>query len=141
MYFYTKIIFMKNYIRLGALFGLTAVIVGAFGAHALKPLLSAEMLQVYHTGVEYQFYHALALLLTAVIYQFYPSTLLKRAGFFFTIGILLFSGSIYILSFKELLAFLPLKMFGIVTPIGGIFFILGWLSLLMSSKKADAKTI
>lgn len=132
---------MKNYIRLGALFGLTAVIVGAFGAHALKPLLSAEMLQVYHTGVEYQFYHALALLLTAVIYQFYPSTLLKRAGFFFTIGILLFSGSIYILSFKELLAFLPLKMFGIVTPIGGIFFILGWLSLLMSSKKADAKTI
>lgn len=132
---------MKNYIRLGALFGLTAVIIGAFGAHALKPLLSAEMLQIYHTGVEYQFYHALALLLTAVIYQFYPSALLKRAGLFFTIGILLFSGSIYILSFKELLAFLPLKIFGIVTPIGGIFFILGWLSLLMSSKKADAKTI
>ena len=132
---------MRNYIRLAALFGLTAVILGAFGAHALKLLLSAEMLQVYHTGVEYQFYHAIALLLVALLYQHYPSSLLNRAAFFFTIGILLFSGSLYILSLKELLAFLPLKIFGLVTPIGGVFFILGWLSLLVSSKKADVKKI
>ncbi len=132
---------MKNYMRLAALFGLTAVILGAFGAHALKLLLSTEMLQIYHTGVEYQFYHTMAILLVALLYQHYPSALLNRAAFFFTIGILLFSGSLYILSLKELLAFLPLKIFGLVTPIGGVFFILGWLSLLISSKKPDVKNI
>ena len=128
---------MNFSLRLSAIYGLTAVILGAFGAHALKLVLSKEMLDIYHTGVEYQFYHALALLITALLYQQNPQPKLKRAGLFFSIGILLFSGSLYLLSLKEFLAFLPLKIFGPVTPIGGIFFILGWFSLLTASRKSN----
>ena len=128
---------MNFSLRLSAIYGLTAVILGAFGAHALKLVLSKEMLETYHTGVEYQFYHALALLITALLYQQNPQPKLKRAGLFFSIGILLFSGSLYLLSLKEFLAFLPLKIFGPITPIGGVFFILGWFSLLTASRKSN----
>ena len=120
-----------------ALFGMTAVILGAFGAHALKRILEPEMLKIFHTGVEYQFYHALALMGIGIMKQHFQSSYLKTASLFFTIGILLFSGSLYILSFKEFLAFLPLSIFGPITPVGGVFFILAWFNLFLFAKKHD----
>ena len=118
-----------------SLFGMSAVILGAFGAHALKQILEPNMLAIFHTGVEYQFIHALALLGVSILQKNNPSNNLKRAAWFFTIGILLFSGSLYILSLKDFLAFLPLKIFGPITPVGGVFFILGWFQLFIFSKE------
>lgn len=120
----------KNTLFAGSVFGLLAVASGAFGAHALKPiLLESGKLDVYELAVRYQFYHALALLATGVIMQFNPVTQLRYAATSFVIGILLFSGSLFAL------AFLKLGMVGIVTPIGGIFLIGGWAFLAMASLK------
>lgn len=106
--------------RLGAGGMLLAVGLGAFGAHALKARLSPEMLAIFETGVRYQVYHALALLLLAAVRG--PS----KAGWCFTAGIVIFSGSLYIL------ALTGVKKWGAVTPIGGVLFLIGWLILMFS---------
>lgn len=106
------------WIRLGAGFMFLAVGLGAFGAHALKARLSPEMLAIFETGVRYQVYHALALLLLAALRG--P----VKAGWCFTAGIVLFSGSLYIL------ALTGVRKWGAVTPIGGILFLIGWLIVL-----------
>ena len=105
-----------------------AVILGAFGAHALKNLLIPERLATFETGVRYQFYHALALVFIGVWQQTAGATLrtaLGRAGILFSIGILLFSGSIYVLATRELHGFSGVWL-GALTPVGGLFFIAGW---------------
>lgn len=105
----------------GSLSGLLAVIFGAFGAHALKARLSVDMLSAYQTGVSYQMYHSLALLLTGLLLlQFGHSVWLNWAGRFFLLGILLFSGSLYLLSLTEM------RWPGPITPLGGLCFIIGW---------------
>lgn len=104
--------------RLGAGLMFLAVGLGAFGAHALKSRLEPDMLAVFETGVRYQVYHALALLLLAALHG--PS----RAGWCFTAGIAFFSGSLY------LLALTGVRKWGAVTPIGGLFFLAGWLIVL-----------
>jgi uncharacterized membrane protein YgdD (TMEM256/DUF423 family) len=103
-----------------------AVAIGAFGAHGLKPHLSAEMIQTYKTGVEYHFYHALGLLLIGVLAVSFPSDLLKWAAIFLAAGIVLFSGSLYVL------AVTGIKMLGAITPLGGLSFIAGWVLLLVA---------
>jgi len=108
------------WIRLGAGFMFLAVGLGAFGAHALKARLEPDMLAIFETGVRYQVYHALALLLLAAVRG--PS----KAGWCFTAGIVLFSGSLYIL------ALTGVRKWGAVTPIGGVLFLTGWLILLFS---------
>jgi uncharacterized membrane protein YgdD (TMEM256/DUF423 family) len=116
------------FIRLACIFAATAVILGAFGAHALKNVLSESSLKSFQTGVQYQMYHAFALLGTGVLQQFVEHRALKWSGYFFTAGILCFSGSLY------LLTLLGWRWLGPITPIGGIFFVIGWLCLLFSTK-------
>lgn len=99
------------------------VLLGAFGAHALKTTLSPEMLAVYKTGVEYQFYHAIGLLLIGVIGFQVKSKYLRWSALFITIGIILFSGSLYVLTLSGI------KAIGAITPIGGLSFVAGWIFL------------
>ena len=126
----------KPALTAGALFAMLAVILGAFGAHALKAKLPPEQLAVFHTGVQYHFYHSFALLLTGVIYSAFPVKQLRLASTFFIIGIILFSGSLYAMALLSISG-IGLGPVGIVTPIGGLFFILGWLWLLLGIIKKN----
>lgn len=127
------------FLLLGALSALTGIGLGAFGAHGLKTLLSPEMLDVYQTGVTYQMWHALGLVLTALLCRHAPdSKLLRWAGRLMFAGIVLFSGSLY------LLALLNQKWLGMVTPIGGISFLTAWLLIaifaIINNKPANQTT-
>lgn len=122
----------KNYFLLfAALFGMLAVILGAFGAHGLEKLVDAKMLQRFHTGVEYQFYHALALGLVGVLWETKPSIWHSRAAWGFIVGILIFSGSLYTYVLTGL------TQFGMITPFGGLSFIVGWACLAWGLWKAE----
>lgn len=114
----------KLFLILGALSGAVAVMLGAFGAHGLKGKLSDKLFNAFETGVEYQMYHALALLGVGVLLYLYPAvTALKWSGGLFLAGTLFFSGSLYALALTQV------KFFGPITPLGGVAFILGWLVL------------
>ncbi len=114
------------FLFLGAFSALVAVAMGAFGAHGLKNVLNVEMMAVYKTAVTYQMWHALGLGLIAVIrWQFENSKLLYWAGWLMFIGILLFSGSLY------LLTLLNIKWLGMITPIGGVAFLVSWLLVIV----------
>ena len=103
-----------------------AVAIGAFGAHGLKAHLAAEMLTVYKTGVEYHFYHALGLLLVGVLAVIMPNVYLKWSAIFLSVGIILFSGSLYALAVSGI------KWLGAITPLGGLSFIAGWVFLFVA---------
>lgn len=113
----------RTYAAAGALSGFVAVAAGAFGAHALRARLSAEMLQVFETGARYEMYHALALLLAAFLIGDGTSGPALWAARFFLGGTVLFSGSLYALALTGRTAF------GLVTPFGGVAFLAGWLCL------------
>lgn len=117
---------MRIWVFIAAIFGALAVALGAFAAHALKHTLTPESLAVLQTAVRYQFIHALALLLVAVLGVQRPSRILHYSALFFSLGILLFSGSLYALVLS------PLKP-GVLTPVGGSLLIIGWLSLAYSA--------
>ena len=117
-------------IRLGAVAGFVGVALGAFGAHALRARLSADHLAVFETGVRYQLLHALALVLVGVLIGRRPARLTVAAGWCFTLGIVLFSGSLYVLSLTGTTAV------GIVTPLGGLFFLAGWACLALAEGRA-----
>lgn len=119
----------KNLSVIGAFFGLTAIILGAFGAHALKEILSADQLQVFETGVKYQMYHGLFLLIVGRMSQLSDGRK-KTISWLVTLGVLLFSGSIYLLSTG--LAGNVKKVVGPLTPIGGSLMIAGWIVLLIT---------
>ncbi|WP_299181463.1 DUF423 domain-containing protein [uncultured Neptuniibacter sp.] len=111
----------QNSLLLAAgLSGFIAVVLGAFGAHALKPGLSPALYTVYQTAVEYQFYHTGALGLIAMAPAHFRISALLKAGVAFVVGILLFSGSLY------LMALTGIRSLGMVTPIGGVAFLIGW---------------
>jgi uncharacterized membrane protein YgdD (TMEM256/DUF423 family) len=125
----------KLFIQLAAINGALAVMIGAFGAHALKARLTPELLSVYDTGVQYHFWHTLALLAVGLLaFQLPDSRALIASGIAFIIGIILFSGSLYLLASTDIrqLGFMPV---GLITPFGGMSFIIGWLLLLISSFK------
>lgn len=122
----------KTALTAGILFAGLAVIIGAFGAHGLKPYLTPEEQQVFETGVKYQFYHSFALLITGILFTSFPFKQIKAAATCFIIGILLFSGSLYALTFLKMNGQVGLGGVGILTPIGGLFFIMGWLLLLLA---------
>jgi uncharacterized membrane protein YgdD (TMEM256/DUF423 family) len=126
---------MKSvFISLGAFCAFLGVGFGAFGAHALKATLSAESLAVYQTGVTYQMWHSLGLIVIALVQQHTPeSKLAAWAGWLMFLGILLFSGSLY------LLVLLDIPQLGIITPIGGLCFLLSWLLLCLSVNKNKPK--
>ena len=108
---------------LGAAFGFLGVAAGAFGAHALRGRLSAEMLQVFETGARYQILHALALVGVALAAARNPGAALTLAGWMFGAGIVLFSGSLYALALSGT------RAWGAVTPFGGLCFLAGWAAL------------
>jgi uncharacterized membrane protein YgdD (TMEM256/DUF423 family) len=116
-------------LKAGALFAALAVILGAFGAHGLANLLPAAQLRGYETGVTYQFYHSFALLITGILFSSFPFKSVRLAAAFFITGILLFCGSLYAMVFLSIRG-ISLGPVGIITPIGGLFFIIGWILLL-----------
>jgi uncharacterized membrane protein YgdD (TMEM256/DUF423 family) len=114
----------RTFLLIGALAGFLGVGLGAFGAHALRSRLTAEMLAVFETGVRYQMYHVFALLITAAaIGRIGDARLLLIAGWFFVAGIVLFSGSLYAFALTGVTAL------GAITPIGGLAFLIGWATL------------
>ena len=114
---------MKKILLAGAVLMALCVLLGAFGAHALKKSLSPEMLAVYKTGIEYQFYHSIGLLLIGMIGFHVKSKWLNWSGILLLVGIILFSGSLYVLSITGV------KALGAITPIGGLSFVAGWICL------------
>jgi len=120
----------KLTLQIATLLGAMSVIIGAFGAHGLHDLLiENDRLDVFEKAVMYQFYHSLALLLVAILMRFNENRYLSWSAKFFVFGILIFSGSLYALSITNS------TIFGAITPIGGILFILGWLALFRSANK------
>jgi len=118
----------KLFLTLGSLSGLLAVVLGAFGAHALKARLDTAALAIFDTASQYHFYHSLALLVVGLLAITYPvSGYLKASGWLFVFGILVFSGSLYVLSVSGV------RWLGAVTPIGGLAFIAGWFCLAAAS--------
>jgi len=116
---------MKNIIlTIASLYGMIAVILGAFGAHAFKKLISAEKLASFEVGVRYQMYHAIVLLVVGMYFQF-NTGIEKSAAWFLIAGTFIFSVSIYFLSFAEYWN-ANLKFLGPITPLGGLFMIIGW---------------
>jgi uncharacterized membrane protein YgdD (TMEM256/DUF423 family) len=117
----------RTFVLIGALAGVAGVGLGAFGAHGLRGRLSPEMLAVFETGVRYHMYHALALVTTAALMGRLDGRLINAAGWLFTAGIVLFSGSLYVV------ALTGVGVFGAITPIGGLAFLAGWACLAIAS--------
>ena len=113
----------RTFFVLGALAGVTAVVIGAFAAHGLKGKLAPDLFDVFEVGARYHMYHALALLAVAWALARWPSAWTTAAGWLFVAGTVLFSGSLY------LLAVTGVRALGAITPLGGLAFILGWLAL------------
>lgn len=124
----------KKFLGIAAIFGALAVGLGAFGAHALKPqLLANNRLDTYQTAVLYHFIHTLALLVTCVLIELFDNPCLIRAAWLFIAGILIFSGSLYILCLSGI------TVLGAITPIGGVLFIAGWIFLFIAAHKTQKK--
>lgn len=125
----------NNLLLFAAVSGLSAVALGAFGAHGLKPLLSVDMLNAYESGVRYQFYHTLAILLLS--FQNYASSKhIRNAALFFISGIILFSGSLYLLALTSI-SENTWQWLGPITPLGGLCFIIGWVFLILFALKKN----
>lgn len=117
------------WVRVGAALMFVAVGLGAFGAHGLRQRLSPEMLAIFETGVRYHVYHALALFAVAWVGDKNPASLAGAAGLAFTIGIVVFSGSLYVLSMTGI------RWLGAITPIGGVAFLVGWVLLFLAAAR------
>ncbi|HUQ96960.1 MAG TPA: DUF423 domain-containing protein [Chitinophagaceae bacterium] len=125
----------KTFLLLGSSFAGLGVVLGAFGAHSLKQLVGPETVGTFQTGVQYQMYHAFALLILGILYERMPGALLNWAGWLFAGGIVLFSGSLYLLAGLKAANKIGLSGVGIITPIGGLLFIAGWVLLSMALLK------
>jgi uncharacterized membrane protein YgdD (TMEM256/DUF423 family) len=113
----------QRFLMIGAILGGSGVAAGAFGAHALKEILDAPMLQVFETATRYVMYHAFGLCIVSWAIDRYPEQGLEKTGWLFLLGILLFSGSLYVVSLAGI------RWMGAVTPLGGLAFMMGWLLL------------
>lgn len=125
---------MKSILTIAAISGMLAVALGAFGAHALKKIISPDLLETYKTGVQYHFYHTFALLAVGILMHFNPSKVLKWAANLFISGIVLFSGSLYMLAMSGI------KVLGIITPFGGVAWIIAWFLLAVHCRKYLSKS-
>lgn len=137
----------KYYISIAAFLGALTVALGAFGAHALKAVLSPATIITYETAVRYQMYHVVALLITGILMNKAASPkeqkLLSRAGLFFIDGIVLFSGSLYFIVAKPFLGIEGLPWVGVITPMGGLLWMVAWVLLALSQLPSveNSKTI
>lgn len=122
----------KNLLLVGAILSGLAVAIGAFGAHGLQAILTENgSTETFKTGVLYHIFHSLGIIATGLTYHVTKQKLVAISGWMFLSGIILFSGSLYMLSISSL------KFFGPITPIGGVFFIAGWVMLALGIKKAN----
>jgi uncharacterized membrane protein YgdD (TMEM256/DUF423 family) len=129
----------KTFVTAGAIFGGLAVALGAFGAHGLQKLTSdRDILHGYETAAQYQMYHSLALLAVAILLPSFPGKWMKRAGYSFITGIILFSGSLYLLTFIRIQGS-TVRLVGPLTPLGGVFLIAGWLFILIAVLRTGKK--
>jgi uncharacterized membrane protein YgdD (TMEM256/DUF423 family) len=120
----------KLFLLSGSILGFIGVGIGAFGAHAFKPMLEASgRVDTFETGVRYLFYHAIALVLVGILSKEFPAKTINYSGYSFLFGVLIFSGSLF------LICFTGIKVFGAVAPIGGTLMILGWALLFWSVMK------
>ncbi|WP_322923019.1 DUF423 domain-containing protein [Paenibacillus campi] len=120
----------RTYIVIASIVGMLGVAIGAFGSHILEPIIGARI-EIFKTGVEYHFVHALAILLTAVIAgQLGENALLRWAARLFTVGVLFFSGSLYVLCITGV------KVLGAITPLGGVCLIAGWILLAVGATRS-----
>ncbi|MDE0755990.1 MAG: DUF423 domain-containing protein [Woeseiaceae bacterium] len=119
-----------NWFAVGAFAAAIGVTLGAFGAHALKLRVTEDLLAVFETGVRYQMYHALALLAVAWAATRWPGPWINASGWLFTLGILIFCGSLYLMTFTGV------RWLGAITPIGGLCFILGWIAMAVAALRA-----
>ena len=120
----------KKALKIASVFGVLAVAIGAFGAHGLESILiENNRVETFETAVQYHFYHTIALLIVAVLLQNKTSKYLNWAVILFSLGILLFSGSLYILALSNF------TVLGAITPLGGLCFIAAWLCLFFSAKE------
>ena len=126
---------LKGYLTISAFIGALTVALGAFGAHYLKTLLSEQALSTYETAVRYQFYHVFALALAGILHKSFPNKFVKYSAGFFLIGIILFSGSLFLLTLFSAMGNDQLKWIGAITPLGGIFLMGAWLLLAMGIRK------
>ena len=131
----------KGFLKTAAILGAISVALGAFGAHGLKQILPAELLQTFETAVRYQFYHVFALLAAGILYAAFPGKLMKWAGYLFIAGMILFSCSLYLLCYIKFDR-INAEWVGAITPFGGAALIGGWLMLFAAIKnpsRSDAR--
>jgi uncharacterized membrane protein YgdD (TMEM256/DUF423 family) len=126
----------KGFVKTAALLGALSVMLGAFAAHGLKKILTADDLQIFETAVRYQFYHVFALLAVGILYAAFPGKPMLWAGKLFITGIILFSGSLYLLCYVKY-SEMPLNWIGAITPFGGAAFIAGWVLLFWAVAKRN----
>jgi len=119
----------KSFLFTGSILGAIAVALGAFGAHSLKAIATPDTISVFETAVRYQFYHCFALLITGICAERFAGRWIRYAGISFITGIVLFSGSLYALAALQAAGKVGLGGIGILTPVGGLFFIAGWIAL------------
>jgi uncharacterized membrane protein YgdD (TMEM256/DUF423 family) len=125
----------KGFLQTAAMLGALSVALGAFGAHGLKKIVPPETITTFETGVRYQFYHVFALLAVAMLYDQFSANWMRYAGICFIIGIILFSGSLYILTALKATNTVGLTGIGAITPFGGLFLIAGWVCMFVSFVK------
>jgi len=121
----------KGYLKTGAILGALSVVLGAFAAHTLKQNISDYALEIFETAVKYQFYHVFALLAVGIIYKEFPNNFLNWSGKLFIAGVILFSGSLYVLAAIKAAALPGYNWIGAITPLGGLCFIAGWIFLFL----------
>ena len=119
----------KGFLKTASIFGLISVALGAFAAHSLKQHISDYALGIFETGVRYQFYHVVALLASGILYKDFQNKFIKLSGGLFITGIILFSGSLYILTYIKAAVVPGYNWVGAITPFGGLCFIVGWFFL------------
>jgi len=120
----------ETILKTGIIFSILSVAIGAFGAHSLAEVLTEnDRIDTFKTAVLYQMFHSIAIIITGFLFNYYKSKKLRIAFYLFLVGIVLFSGSLYILSVTNI------GIFGAITPIGGVLFIVGWVYLFLSVKK------
>ena len=128
----------RTFLLLSAVLGALSVVLGAFAAHGLKKIVPPDSVATFETGVRYQFYHTFALLAIGILIEKFQSQALVWSGYFFIAGIVLFSGSLYILAMLQSTENVGLSKIGIITPIGGLFFVAGWITLFFGILKRNA---
>jgi uncharacterized membrane protein YgdD (TMEM256/DUF423 family) len=130
----------RTFFRLASLFAMLAVVLGAFGAHALKAYLSEQSMAGFQTATTYMMTHAIAIFIVGILHRHYKKKTMVWAGNLFITGIILFSGSIYLRQLLLFLGFEKTAIVALVTPLGGLMFILGWLFVFLSiSPKENAE--